>query len=41
MELSMASTSCTPFFALIDDESMLMLHGDSVVARARPTPVGV
>jgi len=28
-ELAMSSESCAPMFALIDMESMLMLHGDA------------
>jgi hypothetical protein len=34
-ELAMGSESCAPMFALIDMESALMVHGESVIA-----PVG-
>lgn len=41
-KLAMTSESCTPMFALIDKESMLMLHGEPAIAPVRPaTPVGV
>ena len=41
MELSMSSDACAPFFALIDNDSMLMLHGEPAVAPvAAAAPVG-
>ena len=33
-EAAMSSESCTPLFALIDEESTLMLHGELAVAPA-------
>ncbi len=42
MELSMTSESCTPMFAQINDESMLLLHGEPAIATVEPaTPVEV
>ncbi len=35
-ELSTSSPSCLPMFALIDMESMLMLHGVPAIAPVRP-----
>ena len=42
-ELAMTSESCAPMFALIDMESMLMLHGHQALATAfaAPTTAGV
>jgi hypothetical protein len=41
-ELAMSSESCTPMFALIDMESMLMLHGEPAIAPVvRATTAGV
>jgi hypothetical protein len=41
-ELAMSSESCAPMFALIDMESMLMLHGEPAIAPVvRATPAGV
>lgn len=41
-ELAMSSDSCTPMFALIDMESMLMLHGEPAIAPVhRATPAAV
>lgn len=41
-ELSMASESCQPMFALIDMESALMLHGVPAIDTVSPaTAVGV
>ncbi len=40
MELSMTSESCAPMFAQVNDESMLLLHGEPVIATVKPaTPV--
>ena len=35
-ERSTSSPSCLPMFALIDMESMLMLHGEPAIAPVRP-----
>lgn len=41
-ELAMSSESCAPMFALIDMESLLMLHGEPAIAPVhRETPAGV
>ncbi len=41
-ELALSSESCQPMFALIDMESMLMLHGAPALAPVHPhTAVGV
>ena len=41
-ELAMSSESCAPMFALIDMESMLMLHGEPAIEPVqRATPAGV
>jgi hypothetical protein len=40
-ELALSSDSCTPMFALIDMESMLMLHGEQAIAPVYATaPAG-
>ena len=41
-DLAMSSESCAPMFALIDMESLLMLHGEPAIAPVhRETPAGV
>ena len=42
VELAMSSESCSPMFALIDAESMLMLHGAPALTPVYPaTAIGV
>ena len=36
-DLSTSSPSCLPMFALIDMESLLMIHGEPAIAPVRPT----